>query len=315
MTIKTRLTSRCRLKDCINKYIPTKSLLFNINSGEGKLVSIFKRKDNHKTLKSIWTLSVPLAAGYGVYLNNVFGMAMLQAYSPLLLLSPIFLRAVNHVIANRKASSIVKEMYLMKNGDQILLLTSDGVYHKVCIQDIVSYKMIEKKGFMNIVINCSYRKYLICTQNKEYVNFEILDKIIKGVCIETSTRKANIRTPLNLRTEDVVYIDTKRTLSLQPARSQAQLSAEEAELQQQMKQLGVPLYNERDFYNNFKISRTDFINKISDLDKQQQEQEIVKLFDEKSCKGRGIHLKSIEKKIKESIANRKVKQQKYMWNL
>lgn len=98
---------------------------------EGKVVNIFKRKDNHKQLKSIWTLSIPATIGYGVYLNNAFGMAMVHAYSPFLLFAPIFFRAVNHVIANRRASRIVQELYLMKNGDQVLLLTSDGVYHKV----------------------------------------------------------------------------------------------------------------------------------------------------------------------------------------
>ena len=77
-----------------------------------------------------------------------------------------------------------------------------------------------------------------------------------------------------------------------------------------MNQLGIPQYNEKDFYNAFKISRIDFINKISALEKESQQQEIMKLFEEKSTKGRGIILKDIEKKIKSSLANRKVRQQK-----
>ena len=133
------------------KYVPSRALLFNKNSAEGKLISIFKRSDRNGLIRKLWTLSVPLTVGYASYFHSSFGMAMLQAYSPFFLLTPLFIRAVNHSIANRRALNIVEEIYLLKNGDQIIVRTADSIYHKICIQDIVSYKMVEKKSYMNII--------------------------------------------------------------------------------------------------------------------------------------------------------------------
>ena len=266
-------------------------------------------------LKKIWTISLPATIGYAAYLNNTYGMAMMYAYSPFLILVPFLWRVFNHVIANRRASRIVEEIYLMKNGDQILILTVDGIYHKVWIQDIASYKLIEKKNYMNIIIDWSHRKYHISTDKKEYINFEIIDKIIKGVWIETSITKNDHRTPLNLRNESVVFIDSRNAMNLMNDRNQQKLDNEEAKIREQMEMLGIPNYNEKEFYNTFKISRIDFINKIKNLEESQQQAEVLKLYDSQSLRGRGIILKDIEKRIKQSLINRNIKRTSNVFGL
>ena len=93
-------------------------------------------------------------------------------------------------------------------------------------------------------------------------------------------------------------------MNLHPHHVECKLSDEEVKLQEEMDQFGIPNYNEHDFYKTFKISRIDFINKIKTMDKEQQQAEVLKLYDEQSLKGRGIVLKDIEKQIKKYLVNR-----------
>ena len=72
-------------------------------------------------------------------------------------------------------------MYLLQNGDQILIKTYDGIWHKVCIQDIQSYKMNDKSKYIEILIELKERTYILSTKTRTFINFEILDKIMKGV--------------------------------------------------------------------------------------------------------------------------------------
>mmetsp|Transcript_18655 Transcript_18655/g.21434 ORF Transcript_18655/g.21434 Transcript_18655/m.21434 type:complete len:110 (+) Transcript_18655:193-522(+) len=107
------------------------TILFDVQSPEGKLASIFRCKDSFKSQKKLWTLSLPIVVGGGAYLHQIYGMMALQAYAPYLIVAPLLLRGFSHIIGNRRATKIVKEIFLMKNGDQIILQTIDGIYHKI----------------------------------------------------------------------------------------------------------------------------------------------------------------------------------------
>lgn len=189
------------------KYVPAKPILFNINSSEGKLTKVFKSTDSVTSLKNLWMLSVPGSVGLGYYLHELVSVGALYVYLPHLIVAPFLIRFINQAFVSLPATRVANEIYLMRNGDQILLKTIDGIWHKINIQEIQKYNMKDKGRIMYIDIITNNRKYSLSTKNKEFVNFEILDKVLKGVCIKTGITKARARPPPNLSNESVVAIN------------------------------------------------------------------------------------------------------------
>ena len=157
--------------------------------------------------------SVPVSVGIGAYLHQSVSLGAFFYYMPHLVAVPFLIRLLNHALATWPGSKHVKEMLLLKNGQQVLLKTIDGVWHKICIQDIEDYKMVDKKSHMQILIKNNGRNFTMSTKNKKFINFELIDKIIKGVCIETGTSKSRARPPMNLVQESIVEVDPLRVLA------------------------------------------------------------------------------------------------------
>lgn len=319
MLKKRKKSRKNQLEGLINKYVPAKTVLFNLKSSEGYMAKIFKSKDSISGQKKLWTLSIPGAAGAGFYLHQIIGLGALYTYMPYLVVTPLILRAINHSWLYWKGYRNVSEVYLLKNGDQILVKTLDGIMHKLCIQDMLKYELIDRAKHMDISINNGGRQYLLSTKNKEFVNFELLDKIIKGVCIQTSHEKTRARPPANLRNERIVYVKPEKVLGFtrpteeerKPAKQMEQ-EERDREIRERFIAMGVPTYNEKDFYATFKMSRTDFINKIKDLSLEEQKAEIEKLYDVRSARGRRLRFDTVEKNIKRQLEVKTMKPKRHV---
>ena len=164
-------------------------------------------------LNRLWMLSIPAGAGVFQYMNLTMGTAIASIYAPYLILAPILVKSLNKAAFYWKGYYSVCEMWLLQNGDQVLIKTYDGIYHKLPIQEITNYRMVDKSSHMDIVINNCGKKYTLSTKNKTYVNFTILDRIIKGVCIQTNRAEGKVKTPPNLRAK-VIEIDPSKVLNL-----------------------------------------------------------------------------------------------------
>jgi hypothetical protein len=81
--------------------------------------------------------------------------------------------------------SIIKKLYLYKNGDQLLAQTMDNMFHKFSIIDNLEHEIIEDDNFLSFEMNNSGRSYLISNAGAEHIDYDILDRILKGICIDT----------------------------------------------------------------------------------------------------------------------------------
>lgn len=288
------------------KYAPARTVLFNFKSAEGKMAKVFTSTHSHNITSKLWTLSIPLSAGIAFYAQSLAMMDPLYNFAPTyaLYISPILLRMLSNAITGRSGRKHVSDMYLLHNGDQALVKTYDGVWHKICIQDIKKYRMNDKKKHIQIDMKVGDRVYVLSTKNKTYVNFEVLDKIIKGICIQTNmlnTSNTRVKPPAHISKEGKITVDVKKTLGISPSspKTDSDILAKN-----QFIKYGMPEYSEKDFYDTYKISRVDFINKI---DNKEIDPDI--LYQAKSIKGRNISLDKIEKNIQKVLKTRTIKPQ------
>jgi hypothetical protein len=281
------------------KYAPARTVLFNHSSKEGKMAKVFTSTHKHSIISNIWTLSVPVSAGIAFYMQSLAVMNPLYFVT-----APVILMMLSNAITSRSGCKLVSDLYLLHNGDQALLKTYDGVWHKICIQDIKKYRMNDKKKHLQIDMKVGDRVFVLSTKNKTFVNFEVLDKIIKGICIQTNISNSRARPPAHLNKEGVVKIDVKKALGISTPK---QKTDDDTIIQDNFKKYGIPEYNERDFYATFKISRTDFISKIEGLEEDEREEEVLKLYEARSIKGRNIDLNKIEKNIQKVLQTRIIK--------
>ena len=79
----------------------------------------------------------------------------------------------------------VTEAYLYESGDQLLLRTADGVLHKLDILFNDSHRLAENKDKSLIfVIENGDREYFINSKEAEVLDYHIMDKIIRAICID-----------------------------------------------------------------------------------------------------------------------------------
>lgn len=295
------LDERLRTKKIYKKYAPSKAVVFDFESKEGNIAQIFKDTHNFNTVKNYWLAGIPTSLGVAAYLNQTLGIGAVYLYAPQLVLAPIGLRILNKVLTASRGHKRVSDLYLLQNGDQIVLKTYDSVWHKVSIQDILSYKMVDKKKYIEILLNLKERTYILSTKNKKMINFEILDKIMKGVCIQTNLSTSKARPPANLSKEGTVTVNLQKMFR---NKAENTLKGENLEVFEEFKLLNIPYCSERDFYGKHKISRRDFISKIKELEESKRQQEIDKLYFESTTKGRNINVGTIEKNIRKVLEKR-----------
>lgn len=281
------------------KYAPARTVLFNYKSAEGKMAKVFTSTHSHNITSKLWTLSVPLSAGLAFYVQSLAMMNPLYFIT-----APILIRMLSNTITGRSGRKHVSDMYLLQNGDQALVKTFDGVWHRICIQDIKKYRMNDKKKHIQIDMKVGDRVYVLSTKNKTYVNFEVLDKIIKGICIQTNmlnTSNTRVKPPAHIAKEGKITVDVKKTLGISPSKPKTE---SDVLIKDQFRKYGMPEYSEKDFYATYKISRVDFVNKI---DNKEINPDI--LYEAKSTKGRNINLNKIEKNIQKVLNTRTVRPQ------
>jgi protein associated with RNAse G/E len=77
-------------------------------------------------------------------------------------------------------------MWLLKNGDQVAIRTFDGVMHKLNIVHNTEYEIIptKQKDLIFVMTNCG-RDFKICNKDAKYIDYDLVDRIIHSVPIDT----------------------------------------------------------------------------------------------------------------------------------
>ena len=78
-------------------------------------------------------------------------------------------------------------MHLYENGEQLLIKTNDGVLHKINILQNDSHRFDSNKDkSLVFVMTNNRRDYWIQTKNAEVIDYKLLDKYIRAICIDTT---------------------------------------------------------------------------------------------------------------------------------
>jgi hypothetical protein len=150
--LKTEIVNREKTKETFNKYISGCILL------SMPLYSMFSERI---------TLINPSQYFYPVFFGNVFVFS--------LLLKNYFLYKKNH-------SMIIKSLYLLKNGFEVLIITINGSFHVIKIQDFKPFDR-SQEGIINI--GTEEREFILLEKDSQILNDEILDALDNKKLINT----------------------------------------------------------------------------------------------------------------------------------
>lgn len=78
----------------------------------------------------------------------------------------------------------VQRLFLYQNGEQLALQTYDGMYHKINITGIESYEILDKKNHLIFKLVSNGRAYIINNEGCSLIDFELLDRVLKGIQID-----------------------------------------------------------------------------------------------------------------------------------
>ncbi len=87
----------------------------------------------------------------------------------------------------------------------MLVQTYDGMLHKMNIIDTSEHEIVENKDHLVFVMNNSGREYLMSNKNCERIDYDMIDRLMKGICIDTKkfqklyNRLIYRQTPQNLK--------------------------------------------------------------------------------------------------------------------
>ena len=78
-------------------------------------------------------------------------------------------------------------MWLMKNGDQVVVQTYDNLFHKLNISQNTHHNIITDKKTNElefVMTNCG-RNFSVSNQGAQYIDYDLIDRIIHSVCVDT----------------------------------------------------------------------------------------------------------------------------------
>jgi hypothetical protein len=168
------------------RYVPKTRLKFDYKSGDGPLSLIFEAGDEggfKKFVPHTWkvTLATNLPAIY--YASITLGAQYNYIY-PAMALPTIYYFIIG-MRAQKEYLNLVQKMWLLKNGDQVVLLTFDGVMHKLNIVHNTEHEIqTAKKELIFVMTNCN-RDFKMSNKEAKYIDYDLVDRIIHSVPIDT----------------------------------------------------------------------------------------------------------------------------------
>lgn len=74
----------------------------------------------------------------------------------------------------------------MKNGNQLVIETYDGVLHKVNIIENREHEIIDSKDKSIVfVMKNAGREFYLSTKNAVKLDYNLIDRVIRAICVET----------------------------------------------------------------------------------------------------------------------------------
>ena len=126
---------------------------FDYHSGDGPMSLIFEGDRKRKFPLHTWKYTSALSMPIGYYALLEFGMQYWLLFPALLTPSIYLFRRASQ--ARIQYENHVRLLWVLKNGDQAVLQTYDGLFHKVAINQTTGYliKPIDQELLFRMV-NC-----------------------------------------------------------------------------------------------------------------------------------------------------------------
>ena len=145
---------------------------------------IFHSSDAFYKRLNNWKISTFTAIPSAVLAFYTLGPAYWWAY-PML-----FVPSVLHLYDFAKLKLIVfrtevYRLWLYQSGDQVLVETYDGMLHRLNVIDNNEHEIVENKDHLVFVMNNSGREYLLANKNCKRIDYDLIDRLMKGICIDT----------------------------------------------------------------------------------------------------------------------------------
>ena len=67
----------------------------------------------------------------------------------------------------------------------MLAQTYDGMFHRLNIIDNNEHEIVENKDHLVFVMNNSGREYLLGNKDCVKMDYDMIDRLMKGICIDT----------------------------------------------------------------------------------------------------------------------------------
>ena len=82
-------------------------------------------------------------------------------------------------------------MWVLKNGDQVVCLTYDGLFHKMNIVHNTHHNILHKKGdeLVFVMVNCG-REFKMSNKAAKFVDYDLIDRIIHSVPLDTTRHQS-----------------------------------------------------------------------------------------------------------------------------
>ena len=77
-------------------------------------------------------------------------------------------------------------MHVFENGEQLLVKTADGILHKLNIIDNETHRYdVGKDKSLVFTMENSGREYKVRTKDAEVLDYQLMDKLLRAICLDT----------------------------------------------------------------------------------------------------------------------------------
>jgi len=159
-------------------------MIFDFASPEGPLALVYQASEATYQKANNWKLSTAVAIPAATMAYFTLSAPYWPVY-PMLFLPVAYnlydLAQLKLIVYKTE----VYKMWLYQNGDQILVQTFDGMFHRMNIIDNDEHEIVENKDHLVFVMNNSGREYLLRNKNCPKIDYDIIDRLMKGIRVDT----------------------------------------------------------------------------------------------------------------------------------
>ena len=136
-------------------------------------------------MPSLWKIAFPLNFSAVYFASVTLGPQAYSVLYPLMFLPSFLLHRSGKKVKEQNLDQI-KKMWLMKNGDQLVCQTYDGLIHKMNIVHNSKHEVqvTKNKDLIFVMHNCS-REFMLTNKDAKYLDYDLVDRVIKAVSIDT----------------------------------------------------------------------------------------------------------------------------------